>query len=307
MRNDSEGNASGIALLREETFMIPKIIHYCWFGGNPLPESAIKCINSWKKFFPDYEIKEWNESNYDVTKIPYIKEAYEAKKYAFVSDYARFDILYQYGGVYFDTDVEVIKSFDDIIAKGGFMGQEAGATSGVNPTSNKSGSLEPGAVANPGLGIAVAPGLRLYREILDSYSTRHFIKGNGAYDTTTICVYTTEVLKKYGYDETKEDIQEVAGITVYPPEYFCPYNVTSSKMNITENTRSIHWFSATWHTKLDDIVIRLEQCNKGNDSIEYKIRRTVSLPFRVINKAKIMGVRNTVAFAMRKLRGLSDR
>ena len=108
--------------------MIPKIIHYCWFGRNPLPESAIKCINSWKKFFPDYEIKEWNEDNFDVNIIPYTKEAYEAKKYAFVSDYARFWILYHHGGLYFDTDVEVIKAMDDIIELGPFMGVEVEAT-----------------------------------------------------------------------------------------------------------------------------------------------------------------------------------
>ena len=95
--------------------MIPKIIHYCWFGRNPLPQSAIKCINSWKKFFPDYEIKEWNEQNFDVNIIPYTSEAYQAKKYAFVSDYARMWVLYNYGGIYFDTDVEVIKPMKDIV------------------------------------------------------------------------------------------------------------------------------------------------------------------------------------------------
>lgn len=117
--------------------MIPKIIHYCWFGGNPLPEDAKKCIASWKKYLPDYEIKEWNESNFDVNCCPYVKEAYEAKKYAFVSDYARFHVLYREGGLYFDTDVEVIKNMDYIIAAGNFMGfekslatkqQESGAT-----------------------------------------------------------------------------------------------------------------------------------------------------------------------------------
>ena len=104
--------------------MIPKIIHYCWFGGNPLPKSAIKCIESWKKYLPDYEIKEWNESNFDFSKCAYAREAAEKKKWAFVSDYARFKILYQYGGLYFDTDVEVIKPLDDIIAAGPFMGAE---------------------------------------------------------------------------------------------------------------------------------------------------------------------------------------
>ena len=104
--------------------MIPKIIHYCWFGGNPLPESAKKCIASWRKFLPDYQIKEWNEDNFDVNSIPYTQEAYEAKKYAFVSDYARFWILYKYGGLYFDTDVEVIKSFKELLENEAFAAFE---------------------------------------------------------------------------------------------------------------------------------------------------------------------------------------
>ena len=104
--------------------MIPKIIHYCWFGRKALPRSAKKCIESWKKYLPDYEIKEWNEDNFDVNMIPYTQEAYSAKRYAFVSDYARFYILYHYGGIYFDTDVEVIKPIDDILEKGAFMGCE---------------------------------------------------------------------------------------------------------------------------------------------------------------------------------------
>lgn len=110
---------------------IPKIIHYCWFGGKPLPKSAIKCINSWKKLFPDYEIREWNESNFDVNMIPYTKEAYVAKKYAFVSDFARFWILHEYGGIYFDTDVEVIRPMTDILLKGAYFGMEN--YSSINP------------------------------------------------------------------------------------------------------------------------------------------------------------------------------
>lgn len=100
--------------------MITKVIHYCWFGRNPLPESALKCIASWRKFFPDHEIKEWNEENFDVNIIPYTRDAYQAGKYAFVSDYARFKILYEYGGLYFDTDVEIIKPMADIIETGPF-------------------------------------------------------------------------------------------------------------------------------------------------------------------------------------------
>jgi len=98
--------------------IIPKIIHYCWFGGNPLPKDALECIASWRKYLPDYEIKEWNESNFDVNCCPYVKQAYEAKKYAFVSDYVRFFVLFKEGGLYFDTDVEIIKDMNHIIAVG---------------------------------------------------------------------------------------------------------------------------------------------------------------------------------------------
>lgn len=104
--------------------MIPKIIHYCWFGGGELPQMQKKCIESWKKFCPDYEIKEWNESNYDVHKVPYISEAYDAGKMAFVSDYARLDIIYKHGGIYLDTDVEIIKSLEPLLEHTCFLGAE---------------------------------------------------------------------------------------------------------------------------------------------------------------------------------------
>ena len=141
--------------------MIPKTIHYCWFGRNQLPPLAIKCIESWKRYLPDYEIKEWNEDNFDVNIIPYTREAYAVKKYAFVSDYARFWILYKYGGLYFDTDVEIIKPLDDIIARGPFMGCEKDA-------------MSDGATAlavAPGLRQGVKPRHRLYKEKVGLYGT----------------------------------------------------------------------------------------------------------------------------------------
>lgn len=215
--------------------MIPKIIHYCWFGGNPLPKSAQKCIDSWKKYFPDYEIKEWNESNYDVNKIAYTREAYSAKKYAFVSDYARFDIIHTHGGLYFDTDVEVIKPFTDILEKGAFMGCEIdGGETSI-------------AVA-PGLGIAAEPGLAIYKEILDSYKVFRFIKEDGTYNTTTIVKYTTDILKQKGLQNIK-GMQTVADINIYPKEYFNPLDDVTGKVLKTENTHSIHWYSKTWLSK----------------------------------------------------------
>lgn len=211
--------------------MIPKIIHYCWFGGKPLDKLGQKCLESWKKYFPDYEIKEWNESNFDINCCQYVKEAYEAKKWAFVSDYARFKILYEKGGVYFDTDVEVIKSFDDILSKGNYMGCERKCDS-----------------VNPGLGVAINPGLAIIKEIIDDYEQSSFVKADGTYDLTTIVERTTKILKKHGLNDT-DKIQTVADINIYPPEYFCPINMETGKLTITPNTYSIHRFAGSWEKK----------------------------------------------------------
>lgn len=213
--------------------MIPKIIHYCWFGRNPLPDSAQKCIASWRKFLPDYEVKEWNEDNFDVNIIPYTQEAYEAKKYAFVSDYARFWILYKYGGLYFDTDVEVIKSMDDIIERGPFMGIEV-------PT--KGNELPKVA---PGLGLGVNSGLGLYKELLEKYDTLRFKNEDGTLNKKTIVAYTTEVLQENGL-LSSNDIQNVGGVWIYPADYFNPLDSLTGKLKLTDNTRSIHWYMNSW-------------------------------------------------------------
>lgn len=228
--------------------MIPKIIHYCWFGRKPLPPLALHCIESWKKFFPDYEIKEWNENNFDVNILPYTTEAYEAKKYAFVSDYARFWILYNYGGLYFDTDVEVIKSFEDIVSMGAFMGCETSVHS-------ETSSL---AVA-PGLGLGCESGLSFYKEMLDLYASLNFIKEDQSLNLKTIVEYTTELLIKFGLKHINE-IQLVSDIYIYPKEYFCPIDYRTKKCNITHNTRTIHHYAESWHNKrqkLKGFIIRI--------------------------------------------------
>lgn len=209
--------------------MIPKVIHYCWFGRNPLPKLAQKCIASWRKFFPDYEIKEWNEDNFDVNIIPYTRDAYEAKKYAFVSDYARFWILYHYGGIYFDTDVEVVNSFDSIIANGAFMGREAGTN---------------GEVA-PGLGIGAERGNSVLSELLDYYSTLSFINSDGSLNQITIVKYTTEILQRHGL-RIENSFQHIDGFTIYPSDYLCPMDSTSGIVTITNNTVSIHHYNCSW-------------------------------------------------------------
>lgn len=213
--------------------MIPKIIHYCWFGGKPLPPEAKRCIDSWRKFLPDYEIKEWNESNFNVNIIPYTYEAYLLKKYAFVSDYARFYILYHYGGLYFDTDVEIIAPIDDIIARGAFFGYEKGEGDDTHIAS--------------GLGIAAEPFHPLYADILNKYNHLHYTTWTGINEETVVGVIT-KILRTKKISTFCDGIDMVEGIYIYNPEYFCPKNYYTGEMRITDKTVSIHHYSATWVT-----------------------------------------------------------
>lgn len=213
--------------------MIPKKIHYCWFGGSPLPQLAKKCIKSWKKYFPDYEIIEWNESNFNIDACLYTQEAYKAKKYAFVSDYARFWILYNYGGIYFDTDVEVIKPMENIINQGPFMGCEI------------KGADERWPRVACGLGIAVYSHHPIYKEILDHYEQSKFILDNGELNYLTVVSRVTEVLKRHKLQPT-DKLQVCDDITIYPPDFFCPKSFETREINITKNTVAIHHFDASW-------------------------------------------------------------
>lgn len=225
--------------------MIPKVIHYCWFGRNPLPPLAIKCIESWKKHLPDYEIKEWNEDNFDVYITTYTEEAYRLKKYAFVSDYARFWILYHYGGLYFDTDVEIIKSIDDIVAKGPFMGLE-----------KMEGSGEITLAINPGLGLGYTPGFDFGKEMLDFYQNKHSISWKGKI-AGTVVYFTTKLLQSKDIKKGEHGILQCENISIYPNDYFDPLNYYTQEFTITENTRSIHHYAASWtdhHRSISDKI-----------------------------------------------------
>ena len=237
--------------------MIPKVVHYCWFGRNPKLELMQRCIASWKKHCPDYELIEWNEDNFDVNIIPYTQEAYEAKKYAFVSDYARMWILYHYGGLYFDTDVEVIKEMDDIVVRGPFMGIEVEAKGDEYP------------LVAPGLGLGAEPMMDLYRNIMDYYAPLHFVCEDGSFNQVTVVKHVTNVLADNGLKQTNE-LQEVGGVWIYPREYFNPLDDNTGKLVVTENTRSIHWYTKTWLNKQNPIrtwIVRRIHRYFGNDSL----------------------------------------
>ena len=242
--------------------MIPKTIHYCWFGRNTKPALAYKCIETWKDYMPDFEIIEWNEDNYDFSACPeYVKEAYKSKKWAFVSDYVRFDILHQYGGIYLDTDVELLRSLNPIISKGAFMGCEA-----LCDRAN-------GVRVNPGLGMAAEQGNKFLKEMIDFYNTIHFVDEKGELNEKTIVDYTTEHLLHYGLKNVQE-IQKVENFIIYPPSFFCPKAWNSYKKNFCGYGKafSVHHFSASWQSeeqkKMAQYYYRKNKINKYKSKLK---------------------------------------
>lgn len=213
--------------------MIPKVIHYCWFGGAPIPEEDRKCIESWKRYCPDYEIRRWDESNYDVSKNAYMAQAYQAKRWAFISDYARLDVIYQYGGIYLDTDVELLKPLDPLLEKKTFFGIEEGEK-------NKY-------MVALGLGFGSVPGRALLKEMLDLYDTLSFIK-DGKPDLTPSPKILADYLRSKGYTGANE-YQDIDGAELLPTEYLCPQNYVTGKLHVTPRTYSIHWYHASWKTE----------------------------------------------------------
>lgn len=235
--------------------MIPKIIHYCWFGRGKKPELAERCIASWRKFLPGYEIKEWNEDNFDVHAIPYTDEAYRARKFAFVSDYVRFRVLSRYGGLYFDTDVELIKPFGDIVARGPFMGVE---DNGLDHSQKTRKLRQDEFFVNPGLGIGAEPGMVVCGDMTDSYENSHYLLSGGKVNEDNVVSRMSRILTGYGLRITDQP-QRVAGFTIYPKDWMCPIRITDGRMRITQNTVSIHHYAASWtsptHRFLRKIVL----------------------------------------------------
>lgn len=277
--------------------MIPKVIHYCWFGRNPLPEYAKRCIESWKRYCPEYKIKEWNESNFPMDCCAYVKEACKVGKWAFVSDYARFWILYREGGLYFDTDVELVKAIDDLIADGPFMGRET-VLSDV-------GSTMSGKIA-PGLGLAAVPGIDIYKKILDSYVDDYYIRMDGTENKKTIVVRTTEIFEKYGFDWLNKDIQKIEGIHIYPSDFFCPICYATGAIKMTENTRSIHHYAETWKTPEELQMKKIMQCfdKRFGRRLGGKLSQIAVIPLRLKKLIKGYGITGATKIIACKIKNL---
>lgn len=217
---------------------IPHIIHYCWFGGKELPNLAVRCIASWQKEIPQYELRLWSEENFDISKAPqYVQEAFQQRKYAFVSDYVRLYALYTLGGIYLDTDVEVVKDFTELLSESTVLGYEDDEriTTAF---------------------IACAPQMDWIKQLLERYEHRKFLREDGKMDMTTNVEFISAYLKEIGM-ELNGEYKHAQGIKIYPAEYFSPRSWDKGKYNVTEKTCTIHYFAGTWHSIYSRILSRV--------------------------------------------------
>ena len=206
--------------------MIPKIIHYCWFGRGPKPELAQKCIESWRRWCPEYEIVEWNEDSFDINSKRYVKEAYEAKKFAFVTDYVRLYAMYTVGGVYMDTDVMLLKSLDEYLCHEIFAGFE---------TKDK---IQTGIMAS-------VQGQAIIGQLLEYYNEISFLNKDGTLNLTTNVETITNIMLSKGFVPNGE-FQIVDGFTIYPTNIFCPDHKKLGDSIYMADTATIHYFSGSW-------------------------------------------------------------
>ena len=207
--------------------MIPKIIHYCWFGQGEMPERDRKCMESWKLFLSDYEFKLWNEDNFDIHATKFTRQAYEKRKFAFVADYARLCALEQYGGLYLDTDVEVLKNLDEFLKYDSFIGFEEDEILHFGTV---------GACAHT----------YWVRELMSYYEKKSFIRWNGRFNKTPIAILLSRIMKKHGVDLSDSSThREYRGFHILPKDYFNAYSYRTG-LNITENTHSLHYYNPSW-------------------------------------------------------------
>ena len=262
--------------------MIPKIIHYCWFGNGEMSEQDKNNIKKWKELNPDYKIMRWDESNYDINKNNYMRECYSIPKWGFVPDYARTDIIYHYGGFYFDTDVELIKPLDELVKESCVMGFE------------KIDSI------NHGHGFAAEKGHPIIKELLDFYETIHFKNIDGTLNMTASPVYITQLLVKHGLKLNGKE-QYIDGVHIFPVDYLCPKDYITGKIEITSNTIGIHHFNLSWMNEID----KKKMLEIGDLSKKYGVflaRNIIDLKYAASDYGIIGGFKTIVKKIMRKVK-----
>ena len=240
--------------------MIPKKIHYCWVGGNPLSEKDLKCIESWRRVCPDWEIVRWDETNYDFHRNAYTGQAYDAGKWGFATDYARLDIVLNEGGVYLDTDVELFKPLDSLLGYSGFMGWS-----------------QDGFVSS-GLGFGAEPGNRTLRLLAEIYDSLSFVNDDGSLNLTATPHYVTDALTPLGFESCGE-VQVIDGFALLPADYLDPLDPNTGVLEKTENTLSAHLYFASWLSERDRYQRELRRrLNKRGfpDSLAWPLSRGIA-------------------------------
>lgn len=264
--------------------MIPKIIHYCWFGGKPLPDKVKEYIETWKKNLPGYSIKQWDESNFDLESSPiYVKQALERKKWAYVTDFVRLNALVNEGGIYLDTDVEVLSSFDKFLEHEAFscFENEVEVSTAI---------------------LGCEKGHPLFKEFLETYYDRKFILDDGTMDLTTNVVILTGLCKKYGL-VSNNNLQTVGGLTVYPKEYFSPKSYETGEIHKTKNTVAIHNFAGTWQSKEYAISFAIKQKLNKYGTIGRLTGIVIAFPFTFIDHVKFAGWSNSIKYYLGRASG----
>lgn len=239
---------------------IPKIVHYCWFGGGEIPPKEKNCIETWKLFFPEYEFRLWNEENFDVNECSFSRQAYEHKKYAFVSDFARAKVLYEYGGIYLDTDVKILKAFPESTMKNGYMGFERRAFLGT--------AVLASVAENDSI-----------KELLNYYETHDFVQKDGSFDNIANVSILTDIMKEKGLILGGER-QQVDGFDIFNREIFYPKKLSDTEFKVTEETCAIHMCSNSWLSE--------RERKRGNNKIWIEVVRPMLRAFRSFG-IKIVG------------------
>lgn len=227
--------------------MIPKVIHYCWFGHNPMPKMLQKCMKSWSKYCAGYKVIEWNEDNVDLSLMPkYVQDAYDAKKWAFVTDYVRLWVIYTHGGIYLDTDVELIRPINDLLTHKGFFAFESNDFKTVAT----------------GLGFGAEKGLDILADLMKSYETLKFTTPDNKDEFLPNTWINWPVFEEHGVKKT-DSIQIIDdGVVIYPGEYFDPMDgYLREKINVTPNTYSIHHYSMTWENNHEKKIKQIKRYN----------------------------------------------
>lgn len=259
---------------------IPKVIHYCWFGRTLLPLSAQKCIESWKEKCPEYKIIKWTEDNFNLSECPvYVQQAYDAKKWAFVTDYARLKIVYDNGGIYLDTDVEVLKSLSPLLNNSAFFG------------------FEDEAYVATGLGFGAVAHAQILQELMNDYRKSSFLKENGEYDLTSCPVRNLHVFQDYGLIQNNKLQRLKDGSLILPTEYLCPLDTKTGLLHKTKKTFSIHHYSASW---CDDPTLQGREKWRRKNRWKYYRRFPIRMAKKILGRNFYQKIREMILYQKKR-------